>query len=76
MQSRFYSYMWNLKIFAAINRGLDGIKFEIVSSEYKVDLGDTTTIFNKIKDINREEGILKYAQDIFTTLKTGMPTIN
>ena len=39
-------------------------------------MNETTSIFDKVKRVNRDDNLLKYATDIFSVIKTGMPTLN
>lgn len=44
--------------------------------ELKLDVNNSSNIIERMKGIDRNESLLKYAQDLFNVLKTGMPVIN
>ena len=40
-------------------------------------MNETTSILDKVRRVNRDDNnLLKYASDLFTVIKTGVPTIN
>ena len=44
--------------------------------ELKLDVNNSANIIERVRGIERNESLLKYAQDILNVLKTGMPVIN
>lgn len=52
------------------------MKGSLIRKELKFDTNSSSNMIEKVKSIERSESILKYAQDLFKVLKTGMPVIN
>lgn len=52
------------------------MKGSLVRKELKLDVNSSSNLIERMKGVDRNESILKYAQDIFNVLKTGMPVIN
>jgi hypothetical protein len=48
----------------------------LVRKELKLDVNNSANIIERVRGIERNESLLKYAQDILNVLKTGMPVIN
>ena len=53
-----------------------GVRGQLVRKELKLDVNNSSNIIERMKGIDRNESLLKYAQDLFNVLKTGMPVIN
>ena len=52
------------------------VRGNLIRKELKLDVNNSTNIIERFKNIERNESLLKYAQDIFNVIKTGMPVIN
>ena len=40
-------------------------------------MNETTSLLEKVKNVNRDDAnLLKYASDLFSVIKTGVPTLN
>jgi hypothetical protein len=55
---------------------LKGVKGSLIRKELKLDVNSSSNLIERMKGVDRNESILKYAQDILNVLKTGMPVIN
>jgi hypothetical protein len=76
MESRFECYLWNLELFGNVRGALRSVRGSLVRKELKLDVNNSTNIIERVRGIERNDSLLKYAQDIFNVLKTGMPVIN
>lgn len=76
IESRFECYIWNLELFGNIRAALRKVRGNLIRKELKLDVNNSTNIIERFKNIERNESLLKYAQDIFNVIKTGMPVIN
>lgn len=76
IDSRFECYSWNLLLFGVVRNILHAKQLQVVSKEIRLDFNDSLNIIDRVKQLDRPESLIKYAQDIFNVIKTGMPSLN
>jgi hypothetical protein len=52
------------------------VRTNLVRKELKIDVNNSANIIERFKNIERNESLMKYMQDIFNVIKAGMPVIN
>lgn len=75
-ESRFECYLWNIEMFGAIRGALRGVRGSLVRRELKLEVNQSAGLIDRVKNVERSESLLKYAQDLFQVIRTGMPVIS
>ena len=63
-------------MFTTIREALKRVRCSLIRRELKLDVNNSANIIERFRRIERNESFLKYAQDVFNVIKTGMPVIN
>lgn len=76
IESRLECYAWNIEMFALIDSNLERLPYNLIKKETRIDVGETTRMIQRVKSVSRSENLMKYASDIFSVIKTGVPTLS
>lgn len=63
-------------MFALIDSNLERLPYNLIKKETRIDVGETTRMIQRVKSVSRSENLMKYASDIFSVIKTGVPTLS